>query len=96
MVILRKKFTWSNLLGLLFKGSLVWYANCIALYMASSNHHVLGLENSLVQKFGLRHSETNHLVFYYHTSLGKCVYLLVYVDDIIITGNDATLLEYLI
>jgi len=32
--------------GLLLRGSLVWYANCIALYMASNNHHELSLENS--------------------------------------------------
>jgi len=34
MVILRRKFTWSNLLCFLLRGSLVWYVNCIVLYMA--------------------------------------------------------------
>ena len=40
--------------------------------------------------FGLKRSEADHSVFYCHTSPGKCVYLMVYVDDIVITGNDAT------
>ena len=31
---------------------------------------------------------TNHSVFYHHTSLGQCIYLIVYVDDIVITCND--------
>lgn len=31
----------------------------------------------------------DHFVFYCHTALGKCVYLLMYVDDIGITGNNA-------
>ena len=33
-------------------------------------------------------STTDHFVFYHHTSTGHCIYLIVYVDDIIITGND--------
>lgn len=49
-----------------------------------------GKFSSIVQNFGLKHSEANHSVFYCHTSLGKCVYLVVYVDHIVITGNDHT------
>ena len=33
-------------------------------------------------------STTDHSVFYHHTSTGQCIYLIVYVDDIIITSND--------
>ena len=33
-------------------------------------------------------STSNHSVFYHHTSSGQCIYLIVYVDDIVITGND--------
>jgi len=29
-------------------------------------------------------------VFYGHTSFDKCVYLMIYVDDIVITGNNVT------
>ena len=33
-------------------------------------------------------SIANHSVFYHHTSSGQCIYLIVYVDDIVITSND--------
>ncbi|RDX93333.1 putative mitochondrial protein, partial [Mucuna pruriens] len=33
-------------------------------------------------------SEADHSVFYCHSTFSKCVYLVVYVDDIVITGND--------
>ena len=33
-------------------------------------------------------STTNHLVFYHHTFLRQCIYLIVYVDDIVITSSD--------
>ena len=33
-------------------------------------------------------STTDHSVFYHHTSIGQCIYLIVYVDDIVITSND--------
>ena len=44
-----------------------------------------GKFSSIVQKSG---SFTNHSVFYKHTSPGKCVNLIIYVNDIIIIGND--------
>ena len=33
-------------------------------------------------------STKDHSVFYHHTSSGQCIYLIVYVDDIVITSND--------
>ena len=42
----------------------------------------------VVQKFGIIRSTTDHSVFYHHTSTGQCIYLIVYVDDIVITGSD--------
>ena len=33
-------------------------------------------------------STADHSVFYHHNSLGQCIYLVVYVDDIVITGSD--------
>ena len=33
-------------------------------------------------------STSNHCVFYHHTSSRECIYLIVYVDDIVITGSD--------
>ncbi|RDX89784.1 hypothetical protein CR513_28451, partial [Mucuna pruriens] len=47
-----------------------------------------GKFSQVVQNFEMIRSEANHSVFYCHSSFGKCVYLVVYVDDIIITGND--------
>ena len=33
-------------------------------------------------------STADHSVFYHHSSTGQCIYLIVYVDDIVITGSD--------
>ena len=33
-------------------------------------------------------SEADHSVFYHHNSSSQCIYLVVYVDDIVITGSD--------
>ena len=33
-------------------------------------------------------SIANHSIFYHHTSTGKCIYLIVNMDDIVITGNN--------
>ena len=47
-----------------------------------------GRFSSVVQEFGMLRSTTDHSVFYHHNSLGQCIYLVVYVDDIVITGSD--------
>ncbi|RVW40634.1 Retrovirus-related Pol polyprotein from transposon RE1 [Vitis vinifera] len=33
-------------------------------------------------------SEADHSVFYHHNFSSQCIYLVVYVDDIVITGSD--------
>ena len=33
-------------------------------------------------------STSDHSVFYHHTSSGQCIYLIVYVNDIVIIDND--------
>ena len=38
--------------------------------------------------YGLHQSQADHTTFYRHTSHDKMVVLIVYVDDIILTGND--------
>ncbi|KAJ9689309.1 hypothetical protein PVL29_014807 [Vitis rotundifolia] len=43
--------------------------------------------SSVVQEFGMFHSTADHSVFYHHNSSGQCIYLVVYVDDIVITGS---------
>ena len=42
----------------------------------------------VVQEFGMIRSAVDHSVFYHHSSIRKCIYLIVYVDDIVITGSD--------
>ncbi|RVW51674.1 Retrovirus-related Pol polyprotein from transposon RE1 [Vitis vinifera] len=44
--------------------------------------------SSVVQEFGMLRSEADHSVFYHHNSSSQCIYLVVYVDDIVITGSD--------
>ena len=44
--------------------------------------------SSVVQEFDMIRKTTNHSVFYNHSSTGQCIYLVVYVDDIVITGSD--------
>ncbi|RVW82270.1 Retrovirus-related Pol polyprotein from transposon RE1 [Vitis vinifera] len=39
-------------------------------------------------EFGMFRSTADHSVFYHHNSSGQCIYLVVYVDDIVITGSD--------
>ncbi|RVX16790.1 Retrovirus-related Pol polyprotein from transposon RE1 [Vitis vinifera] len=47
-----------------------------------------GRFSSVVQEFGILRSTTDHSIFYHHNSLGQCIYLVVYVDDIVIIGSD--------
>ena len=42
----------------------------------------------MVQEFGMTRSTSYHSVFYHHTSLGQCIYMIVYVDYIVITCSD--------
>ena len=46
-----------------------------------------GRLNTMVQAFGLTRSEADRSVFYRHSSF-LYIYLIVYVDDIVITGSD--------
>ena len=42
----------------------------------------------MVEEFGMTWIIADHSIFYHHTSSGQCVYLTVYVDDIVIMNND--------
>ena len=44
--------------------------------------------SSMVPEFGMIRSTIDHSVFYHHSSTRQCIYLIVYVDDIVITGSD--------
>jgi hypothetical protein len=47
-----------------------------------------GKFSKAVMEFGLQHCQTDHSVFHLHTSAGY-ILLVVYVDDIVITGDDS-------
>ena len=42
----------------------------------------------VVQEFSMTRSTADHSVFYHHMNSRQCIYLIVYVDDIVITGNN--------
>ncbi|RVW93087.1 Retrovirus-related Pol polyprotein from transposon TNT 1-94 [Vitis vinifera] len=44
--------------------------------------------SSVVQEFGMFRNTVDHSVFYHHNSSGQCIYLIVYVDNIVITSSD--------
>jgi len=41
-----------------------------------------------MQRFGYKQSQADHTLFIKHSSQGKITALIVYVDDIVLTGND--------
>ena len=47
-----------------------------------------GRFSSVVHEFDMTRCTSYHFVFYHHSSSEKCIYLIVYVDDIVITDND--------
>ncbi|RDX84644.1 hypothetical protein CR513_34277, partial [Mucuna pruriens] len=51
--------------------------------------------DQVVQNFTMTRSEAYHSIFYCHSSSGKCVYLVVYMDDIVITRNDDIKISHL-
>ncbi|RVW96763.1 Retrovirus-related Pol polyprotein from transposon RE1 [Vitis vinifera] len=44
--------------------------------------------SSVVQEFDMFCNTIDHSVFYHHNSSEQCIYLVVYVDDIVITDSD--------
>jgi len=46
-----------------------------------------GKFSSVVKEFSITRNEADHSVFYRHSNAG-CIYLVVYVDDIVLTGSD--------
>ena len=40
-------------------------------------------------------SITDHYVFYHHISTRQCIYLMVYMDDVVIIGSDQDGIEKL-
>ena len=61
---------------------------CKSLYgLKQSPKAWFGKFSNVVQQFGITQCEADHFVFYQYLSVG-CVYLIVYVDDIILTGSN--------
>jgi len=89
MGICRKKFIWSNLQVLLLRG-VFWIgmsSSQIFIWSQTVSQAWFGKFSSVVKKFGMTRSEADHSVFYRHSNAG-CIYLVVYVDDIVLTGSD--------
>ncbi|XP_070044109.1 retrovirus-related Pol polyprotein from transposon RE1 isoform X1 [Nicotiana tomentosiformis] len=47
-----------------------------------------GKFSTVIQEFDMTRSEADHSVFYRHSASSLSIYLVVYVDDIVIIGND--------
>jgi len=50
--------------------------------------------STVVQQFGMMRSEADHSIFYRHSAQG-CIYLIVYVYDIVIIGSDEQIIHQL-
>ena len=62
---------------------------CRSLYgLKQSSRAWFGHFSSVVLEFGMTWSTLDHSVFYHHTTSGQCIYLIVYVDDIVIIDSD--------
>jgi len=48
---------------------------------------LLGWYVVFAQQFGMTRCEADHSIFYRHSS-AECVYLIVYVDDIVLISSD--------
>ena len=89
MGILHKRFVWSNFPGLLLMGRLVEFVISKNHYMAykQSLRVWFGKFSEVIEKFGMRKRKSDHFVFYENSQAG-IILLVVYVDDIIIIGDD--------
>ena len=77
-------------LGFVAQGesSLVCRLRCSLYGLKQSPRTWFGRFSFVVQEFGMTRSTSDHSIFYHHTSLGQYIYLIVYVDDIVITSSD--------
>ena len=70
------------------KSGLVCRLRCSLYGLKQSPRAWFNRFSSVVLEFGLLCSTADHSVFYHHNSWGQCIYLVVYVDDIVIIGSD--------
>ncbi|RVW82042.1 Retrovirus-related Pol polyprotein from transposon RE2 [Vitis vinifera] len=87
MTALHSNGTWDLVFYLLGESGLVCKLRRSLYGLKQSPRAWFGRFSSIVQEFGMLRSEANHSVFYHHNSSSQCIYLVVYVDDIVITGE---------
>lgn len=56
--------------------------------LKQSPHAWFGRFSSALIHFGMTRCEENHSVFFLHSSIGQCIFLVIYIDDIVITVDD--------
>ena len=61
---------------------------CFLYSLKQSPRAWFGRFSFVVQEFGMFRSTTDYSVFYHHNSSRQCIYLVVYVDDIVSTGSN--------
>ena len=75
-------------MGLLLRGSIGKCHLRKSLYgLKQSPRAWFGKFSEVIQEFGMNKSKVDHSVFYRQSANG-IIFLVVYVDDIVITGND--------
>ena len=87
----KKKCMWLNQRGMLCKARRTWYTSCIRRCTASGKHcgHVTHVLTKSLKKLGFIKCTQEHAV-YTRGKLGVGVIIDMYVDDLIVTGEDAT------
>lgn len=87
---LLKRYIWSNHQGLVAQedSRLVCKLRRSLYGLKQSPRVWFGCFRAVVQQFGMIQTKADHSVFYRHSSYGKHIFLIVYVDDIVITGDD--------
>ena len=90
MVSFRRRFIWCNLMGFVAQGESRQVCKLRrSLYELKQSPRAWFVRfSAVIQDFGMTRSESDHSIFYKHTSQRKCIYLVVYMDDIVITGDD--------
>jgi hypothetical protein len=85
----KKRFIWSNLLGLLLEGhSSVCKLKKFLYGLKQSPRAWFGQLSKVLQQLGMTRCESDHSIFLKCSSSNKYIYLVVYVDDIVITCDD--------
>lgn len=96
MGISKKMFIWSNPFGLKTTSYLFWYASCTRLCIALNKLPELSLRNYIKYFYILGSFSKIRPVFVHQTTTQCTIYLLVYEDDISITGNNQQTINTLI